>query len=108
MIYLLSTMVGLLVVVVAATASLLYLATRDVASIEDDGSEDDDDDGDGPDLLADVEPYVSFLPPFRILYLGESGEHDMYPPFTQELRESYVDYLEASWSLPAREPGATL
>lgn len=121
MIYLLSTAVGLLVVVVALTAGLLYLATRDAAATED-GDGDDDEDQDVVaviDIPADLfdllrteglaEPYVDARrpPAFPILYLGHSGEHDDYP-IGAELRQSYVDYLNASWTLPARDPGATL
>lgn len=112
MIYLLSTVVGLLVVIVVGTAGLLYLATRDAAATED-GDYDDDEDQDVvciidiPAVLLALEPYVDIRPPFPILYLGHDGEHDEYP-IGAELRQSFVDYLDASWTLPARDPGATL
>lgn len=113
MTYLLSTAVILLVAVTAGTGALLYLATRDVAATED--MDDDDDEGvatvyvddDDDDCQCDcegnlplnVEPYVNLFPPFRILYLGRSGEHDVYP-ITPQFRQSFVDFLDRSWSLP--------
>lgn len=104
MIYLLSTVAGLLAVVVAGTAGLLYLATRDAASTEDDDDEDDDI---LSDLIDSLPIYVSPVPPFEIVCLGPKGQHDEYP-IRPGLRQSFVDLLEASWNLPEREPGATL
>lgn len=98
MMYVLPTAVVLLVLICAGTAALMYLATRDAA----DDAEDDDDER-VPLLALDDEPYVNPVPPFAILYLGQAGEHDRYP-LTPPFRQSYIDYLELAWNLPAREP----
>lgn len=56
----------------------------------------------------DDEPFafVDAAPPFRINHVGPSGQHDAYP-ITPALRNMWTEFLEKSWEMPAREPGAT-
>lgn len=96
MTWLLSTVVGLLVGLVVMSTGiivLLYLAGRNAAAIEDAGDD-------------DVEPYVDSMPPWPILHIGQSGQHDRYP-IGDVLRQVWISHLDKSWNLPARKPGAT-
>lgn len=91
---LVATLVGLIIVMLAA--SRMHDNLEDI---------DDDECDDDPEPAAPIE-YVKDMPPFPILHLGSSGQHDRYP-ISNGLRRMWIAHLEASWHLPDREPGAT-
>lgn len=99
MTWLVWTVAGLLC---AALAGLIFLMLAAAAHVDLDDIEEFEDDDD------DEEPvvYVGRLPPFPVCRIGLSGEHDRYP-IGDGFRRMWIDHLETSWKLPAREPGAT-
>lgn len=97
MVYALS-LIGVLIVVTLVGLIILMLASRMHDNLED------IDDGECDDPEPD--PWVFTVPPFPILQLGPSGQHDRYP-ISDGLRRMWIAHLEASWTLPEREPGAT-
>lgn len=98
MVYVLSA-VGVLLVITLVGLIILVVASRMHDNLEDidDGECDDD---------PEPDRYVHNEPPFAILRLGPSGQHDRYP-ISDGLRRMWTAHLDASWNLPEREPGAT-
>lgn len=100
-------------VVVMGACVLFGLATASHIDLGDTADIDDDDEDDtvpGNAMVYDEDdsPYVRPVPPFPIRHIGPSGQHDRYGhPFTHSHRQLYIDFLEKSWELPTREPGAT-
>lgn len=99
-----------LVIVMLIGLTMLSLAANshiDPGDIEADDDDEDDTEPTAP-LIVNSNPYINPVPPFSIRHIGRSGQHDRYqPPFTDEHRQLYIDYLDAMWNLPAREHGGT-
>lgn len=73
----------------------------DAGDIEADDDEEDDPATPGEAIVFDF-TFIRPMPPFPISQLGLNGQHDRYP-ITQRSRQVWIDMLDASWKLPARE-----
>lgn len=96
-------------VIVMAACLFFGLAAASHIDLGDTDDIDPDDDEPEPEPAAITATtvydwtFIYPIPPFAIRHLGPSGQHDRYP-LTEGSRQFWIDMLDASWELPAKEP----